>query len=87
MAYISRSQLLTGESVAVSKITAAIPNDEVPLGDQRNLGFMGTMVARGTAKAIVVRIGMSTEMGKIADLIQNTESMETPLQHRLEQLG
>lgn len=84
--YIEESAL-TGESVAVGKITSAIPLDEVPLGDQRNVGFMGTMVSRGTAKAVVVRIGMSTEMGKIADLIQNTESMETPLQHRLEQLG
>ncbi|TXK85700.1 calcium-translocating P-type ATPase, SERCA-type [Paenibacillus sp. N3.4] len=84
--YIEESAL-TGESVAIGKIIAAIPHDEVPLGDQRNLGFMGTMVARGTAKAIVVRTGMNTEMGKIADLIQNTESMETPLQHRLEQLG
>ncbi|GGA08671.1 calcium-translocating P-type ATPase, SERCA-type [Paenibacillus marchantiophytorum] len=84
--YIEESAL-TGESVAVGKVTSAIPHEEVPLGDQRNLGFMGTMVSRGTAKAIVVRIGMSTEMGKIADLIQNTESMETPLQHRLEQLG
>lgn len=84
--YIEESAL-TGESIAVSKMTASIPQEEVPLGDQRNLGFMGTMVSRGTAKAVVVRIGMSTEMGKIADLIQNTESMETPLQHRLEQLG
>ncbi|OPH53029.1 calcium-translocating P-type ATPase, SERCA-type [Paenibacillus ferrarius] len=84
--YIEESAL-TGESVAVGKVTSAIPLDEVPLGDQRNLGFMGTMVSRGTAKAVVVRIGMNTEMGKIADLIQNTESMETPLQHRLEQLG
>lgn len=84
--YIEESAL-TGESIAVSKTIASIPHDEVPLGDQRNLGFMGTMVSRGTAKAVVVRIGMSTEMGKIADLIQNTESMETPLQHRLEQLG
>ncbi|NOV03270.1 calcium-translocating P-type ATPase, SERCA-type [Paenibacillus planticolens] len=84
--YIEESAL-TGESVAVGKQTTAIPQEEVPLGDQRNLGFMGTMVSRGTAKAVVVRIGMNTEMGKIADLIQNTESMETPLQHRLEQLG
>ncbi|MGG1514735.1 calcium-translocating P-type ATPase, SERCA-type [Paenibacillus oryzisoli] len=84
--YVEESAL-TGESIAVSKLTAVIPHDDVPLGDQRNLGFMGTMVSRGTAKAVVVRTGMSTEMGKIADLIQNTESMETPLQHRLEQLG
>ncbi|TDF98318.1 calcium-translocating P-type ATPase, SERCA-type [Paenibacillus piri] len=78
---------LTGESVPVNKHTNALDGEEVPLGDQRNLGFMGTMVTRGTAKGIIVRTGMSTEMGKIADLIQSTESMETPLQHRLEQLG
>ncbi|SFL47929.1 Ca2+-transporting ATPase [Paenibacillus sp. 1_12] len=78
---------LTGESVPVNKHTEALHGDEVSLGDQRNLGFMGTMVTRGTARAVVIRTGMHTEMGKIADLIQNTESMETPLQHRLEQLG
>lgn len=84
--YVEESAL-TGESVPVSKHTAALNGNEVPLGDQRNLGFMGTMVTRGTAKGVVVRTGMNTEMGKIADLIQSTESMETPLQHRLEQLG
>ncbi|MBP1996463.1 calcium-translocating P-type ATPase, SERCA-type [Paenibacillus eucommiae] len=84
--YVEESAL-TGESIPVSKITDALPSVEVTLGDQRNLGFMGTMLARGNSKAVVVRTGMTTEMGKIADLIQNTESMETPLQHRLEQLG
>ncbi len=84
--YVEESAL-TGESVPVSKMTDVLAATDVPLGDQRNLGFMGTMLSRGTAKAIVVRTGMDTEMGKIADLIQNTESMETPLQHRLEQLG
>ncbi|MCU6795253.1 calcium-translocating P-type ATPase, SERCA-type [Paenibacillus sp. WQ 127069] len=78
---------LTGESVPVNKHTEALKGEEVSLGDQRNLGFMGTMVTRGTARAVVIRTGMQTEMGKIADLIQNTESTETPLQHRLEQLG
>lgn len=84
--YVEESAL-TGESVPVSKHTDMLANDGVPLGDQRNLGFMGTMITRGTARGIVVRTGMATEMGKIADLIQSTESMETPLQHRLEQLG
>jgi Ca2+-transporting ATPase len=84
--YVEESAL-TGESVPVSKGVGALAVSDIPLGDQRNLGFMGTMVARGTAKAVVVRTGMDTEMGKIADLIQNTESMVTPLQHRLEQLG
>ncbi|MUT66805.1 calcium-translocating P-type ATPase, SERCA-type [Paenibacillus sp. NEAU-GSW1] len=84
--YIEESAL-TGESVPVGKHAAVINDEELPLGDQRNLGFMGTMVTRGTAKGIVVRTGMNTEMGKIAGLIQQTETMETPLQHRLEQLG
>ncbi|WP_281887833.1 calcium-translocating P-type ATPase, SERCA-type [Paenibacillus sp. YYML68] len=85
-AYAEESAL-TGESVPVAKHTSVLEQDDIPLGDQRNLGFMGTMMTRGTAKAVVVRTGMQTEMGKIADLIQNTDSMETPLQHRLEQLG
>ncbi|SFS61303.1 calcium-translocating P-type ATPase, SERCA-type [Paenibacillus sp. BC26] len=78
---------LTGESVPVNKHCVVIQADELPLGDMRNIGFMGTMVTRGTAKGIVIRTGMNTEMGKIANLIQQTETMETPLQHRLEQLG
>ncbi|WP_411553359.1 calcium-translocating P-type ATPase, SERCA-type [Paenibacillus lautus] len=78
---------LTGESLPVNKHAEPIRDADVPLGDRKNIGFMGTMVARGTAKGVVIRTGMDTEMGKIADLIQNTESQETPLQHRLEQLG
>ncbi|MEK3794063.1 calcium-translocating P-type ATPase, SERCA-type [Paenibacillus sp. FSL R7-0204] len=78
---------LTGESLPVSKHASAIYAEDIPLGDQKNIGFMGTMVTRGTGRAVVIRTGMATEMGKIADLIQNTESQETPLQHRLEQLG
>ncbi|BCG58966.1 calcium-translocating P-type ATPase, SERCA-type [Paenibacillus sp. URB8-2] len=78
---------LTGESLPVSKHSEPIHDEEVPLGDQKNIGFMGTMVTRGTGKAIVVRTGMGTEMGKIADLIQSTDAQETPLQRRLEQLG
>lgn len=84
--YVEESAL-TGESVPVAKNVAALADEDIPLGDQRNLGFMGTMLTRGTAKGVVVRTGMETEMGKIADLIQSTDSMETPLQHRLEQLG
>ncbi|TVY08737.1 calcium-translocating P-type ATPase, SERCA-type [Paenibacillus cremeus] len=85
-AYVEESAL-TGESVPVAKHTEPLVDEEVPLGDQRNLGFMGTMLTRGTAKGVVIRTGMETEMGKIADLIQSTDAMETPLQHRLEQLG
>ncbi|AIQ58196.1 calcium-translocating P-type ATPase, SERCA-type [Paenibacillus borealis] len=86
-ALYAEESALTGESLPVSKHAEAIHAEELPLGDQKNIGFMGTMVTRGTGRAVVVRTGMNTEMGKIADLIQNTESQETPLQHRLEQLG
>ncbi|MCR8641722.1 calcium-translocating P-type ATPase, SERCA-type [Paenibacillus sp. N1-5-1-14] len=78
---------LTGESVPVNKMPDILREGEISLGDQHNLGFMGTLITRGTGKAVVIRTGMETEMGKIANLIQSTESQETPLQHRLEQLG
>jgi len=78
---------LTGESVPVGKHAGPIAEEELPLGDQRNIGFMGTLLTGGTGKGIVIRTGMDTEMGRIADLIQKTEEMETPLQRRLEQLG
>ena len=78
---------LTGESVPVLKEDRVIREQEVPLGDQRNMAFMGTLVTRGTGQGIVIGTGMKTEMGKIADLIQTTDSMQTPLQQRLEQLG
>lgn len=78
---------LTGESHPVGKHAGVLSESEVPLGDQKNIGFMGTMITRGTGRGIVIRTGMGTEMGKIADLIQNTEVQETPLQRRLEQLG
>ncbi|GIQ67679.1 calcium-translocating P-type ATPase, SERCA-type [Xylanibacillus composti] len=78
---------LTGESVPVHKRTDAIADEDVPLGDMKNMAFLGTMVTKGSGKGIVIGTGMQTEMGKIADLIQSTETMDTPLQHRLEQLG
>ena len=84
--YIEESAL-TGESVPVNKQEETIPYDDIPLGDQKNMAFMGTLITRGTGVGVIVETGMNTEMGKIADLIQSTEEMETPLQRRLEQLG
>lgn len=78
---------LTGESHPVGKHAGTLSEAEVPLGDQKNIGFMGTMITRGSGRGVVIRTGMDTEMGKIADLIQNTDTQETPLQRRLEQLG
>jgi Ca2+-transporting ATPase len=78
---------LTGESVPVGKSAEVIHEENVSIGDQRNMGFLGTLISSGSGEGIVVRTGMDTEMGKIADLIHNTEQNETPLQRRLEQFG
>jgi Ca2+-transporting ATPase len=78
---------LTGESLPVQKITDAMMEPDLTLADYRNMGFMGTMVAKGTGFGVVVSTGMKTEMGRIAHLIHSTESSSTPLQRRLEQLG
>lgn len=78
---------LTGESAPVKKQVDTLIDEEVSLGDQSNMMFMGTMITRGAAKGLVVATSMQTEMGKIADLIQSTDELETPLQHRLHQLG
>ena len=51
------------------------------------MAFMGTMITRGTGTGVVVATGMNTAMGQIANMLQNAEQMETPLQRRLEQLG
>lgn len=84
--YIEESAL-TGESVPVHKQTDPLPQSQLPIGDHTNMAYMSTMVVRGNAQGVVVQTGMSTEMGKIAHLIQNTAESETPLQRRLEQLG
>jgi len=78
---------LTGESVPVAKTVAPIKNNNVALGDMENMGFMGTMVSRGSGVGVVIGTGMKTAMGQIADLLQNADSVTTPLQRRLEQLG
>ncbi|WP_028392911.1 calcium-translocating P-type ATPase, SERCA-type [Bacillus cihuensis] len=78
---------LTGESVPVAKLSEAILYEVESIGDEANHAFMGTMVTRGSGTGVVVATGMETAMGKIADLLQSTETQITPLQRRLEQLG
>ncbi|MDR3313443.1 MAG: HAD-IC family P-type ATPase, partial [Oscillospiraceae bacterium] len=81
---------LTGESVPVGKLTERLKpreNDDVTLGDRKNMVYMGSSVAYGRGKAVVVATGMETEMGKIADAIARAEEGETPLQIKLNQLS
>ena len=78
---------LTGESEAVEKDAAFIAEEDESLGDQLNMLFKGCTVAAGRGKAIVTAIGMATEMGKIADLLNENTMQKTPLQVRLNQLG
>ena len=77
---------LTGESVSVSKDVVAFI-EELPLSKQKNMLFSTTIVTGGNGKAVVVRTGMKTEMGKIATLVQSSETEMTPLQKRLDKLG
>lgn len=84
--YVDESAL-TGESVPAHKHAAVIDRDEVMIADQANMLFKGTLAVKGSGVGIVVATGMQTEMGKIADLIQSTKTLMTPLQRKLEQLG
>lgn len=77
---------LTGESVPSDKDSAVLAGD-VPLGDRKNMLFMGSSIAYGRAEAVVTATGMQTEMGKIADAIANADDDDTPLQKSLDQLS
>ena len=81
---------LTGESVPVTKTEAALDlgdQKDIPLGDRKNMVYMGSTVVYGRGRAIVTGIGMNTEMGKIADALSQAEDNTTPLQKRLNQLS
>ncbi|APC48688.1 calcium-translocating P-type ATPase, SERCA-type [Virgibacillus halodenitrificans] len=78
---------LTGESLPVAKHATPINRDHVDAQDQVNMGFMGTLVTRGSAIGIVVGTGMNTMMGQIASLMVNTKKVMTPLERKLAELG
>jgi len=77
---------LTGESVAAPKGTAAVGGDEVPLGDRRCMVYMNTAVTRGRGELMVTTTGMATEMGHIAEMLDETEVDKTPLQKQIDRL-
>jgi Ca2+-transporting ATPase len=78
---------LTGESVPVEKQTDVLPGDDVALGDRINMAFSSGMVTYGRGRGVVISTGMKTEVGKIANMLQETVDTETPMSRRLEQLG
>ncbi|NMC37177.1 MAG: calcium-translocating P-type ATPase, PMCA-type [Bacteroidales bacterium] len=78
---------LTGESVPVDKVAEALKGDDIALGDRINMAFSSGMVTYGRGRGIVVTTGMKTEVGRIADMLQETADTETPMSRRLEQLG
>lgn len=76
----------TGESVPAEKDTKTIDQD-VPLGDRKNMSFMTTIITYGRGKGLVVSTGMRTEIGKIAEMLQQYQQQNTPLQRKLEEFG
>lgn len=78
---------LTGESLPVTKHVDAITDDVTALGDRKNMLFSSTFITAGRGKAVVTAIGMETEIGKIAGMLNAQKKSTTPLQDKLAQVG
>ena len=78
---------LTGESVPVGKETGVLPPGDIGIGDRINMAFSNSNVTYGRGKGVVVNTGMSTEVGKIADMLAQADETETPLKNNLNDLG
>ena len=78
---------LTGESLAVAKSSEPVSDVDAPIGDRQSMAYKGTQVTRGRAMGVTIAIGMATELGKIASLLQQQRAIKTPLQKRLTRFG
>ncbi len=78
---------LTGESVPVSKDIRPLTDENPPLGERSNMLFMNTVIANGTAEAVVVATGMQTEVGHVAKMLDSAENSVTPLQNNITHLS
>ena len=78
---------LTGESESVDKFSEAIAEENIPLGDQKNMVFSGSLVTYGRGVVVITAVGMKTELGKIASLMKETKDKATPLQVSLDNFG
>lgn len=83
----SQEASLTGESLPVEKDVDTIENKETSIGDRTNMVFSSSMISYGRGKGIVTQTGMNTQVGKIANMLENADSGLTPLQKKLEVLG
>ncbi len=83
----SQESALTGESVPVEKTSDTIEDESVGIGDRKNMLFSSSLLTYGRGKGIVVETGMKTEVGKIAEMINEVEDDGTPLQRKLNDLG
>ncbi len=78
---------LTGESVPVEKDAEVVLEGDASLGDRINSAYMGTVITYGRGKGVITDIGMQTQMGNIADMLNETPDESTPLQKKLDSLG
>jgi len=82
----SDESALTGESTPVEKLVCDLA-EKTAVADCKNMIFRNTVITRGRGKAVIVSIGMDTQVGKVASMIQNVEEKDTPLQKKLEAVG
>ena len=78
---------LTGESEAVIKNTEILSEKNIPIGDRKNMVFSGSLVTYGRATILVTKVGMNTEIGKVAQLLKDTKEKKTPLQINIDNFG